>query len=255
VNSELQSKIEQLSGMENDMKNLLDNINIGTVFLDEHLRIRRFTREAARVYRLIAADVGRPLGDITSDIDGADLLTEARTVLDTLVPFEHEVRTVGGAWYQARIQSYRTLDNVIGGVVLTFADISKRVQAEHAVQAARDLAEGIVDTVREPLVVLDQEMRVVTASRSFYLKFQVSPQETVGRVIYELGNRQWDVPRLRDLLETILPRDRSFDDYAVEHDFPAIGRRKMLLNGRRIVGRGEDTPLILLAMEDAPEAA
>ncbi|HEX8989257.1 MAG TPA: CheR family methyltransferase, partial [Rhodocyclaceae bacterium] len=255
VNSELQAKIEQLSGMENDMKNLLDNINVGTIFLDEHLRIRRFTREAARVYRLIATDVGRPLSDIKSEVDGEDLLAEARTVLDTLVPCEHEVRTVGGAWYQARIQPYRTLDNVIGGVVLTFTDISKRVEAEQAVQAAKDMAEGIVDTVREPLVVLDQAMRVVTASRSFYLKFRVSPQETVGRVIYDLGNRQWDIPRLRELLETILPRDRAFDDYAVEHDFPVIGRRKMLLNARRIVGKSEEALLILLAMEDAPEAA
>ncbi|MDO8359292.1 MAG: PAS domain-containing protein, partial [Devosia sp.] len=249
VNAELQAKIEQLAGMQNDMKNLLDNISVGTVFLDEHLLIRRFTREAVRVYRLVASDVGRPLADIKSDIEGEDLLTEAKAVLDTLAPCEREVRTASGASYLVRIQPYRTLDNIIEGVVLTFADISKRVEAEAAVQAARELAEGIVDTVHEPLIVLNGSLQVVSASRSFYGKFQVAPKDTVGRSIYELGNRQWDIPALRELLETVLPRDRGFDGYVVEHDFPAIGRRKMLLNGRRIVGKAGDTQLILLAME------
>lgn len=249
VNAELQAKIEQLAGMQNDMKNLLDNITTGTVFLDEHLLIRRFTREAARVYRLVATDVGRPLADIKSDLTGEDLLAEARTVLDTLTPCEREVRTSGGDWYLARLQPYRTLENVIEGVVLTFTDISQRVAAEGAVREARLLAEGIVDTVREPLLVLDGDLRVVTASSSFYRDFHVAPEDTVGRPIYELGNRQWDIPALRELLENILPQDRGFDGYAVEHDFPAIGRRRMLLNARRIAGQANGRDLILLAIE------
>jgi two-component system CheB/CheR fusion protein len=254
VNAELQAKIEQLTGIQNDMKNLLDNISVGTVFLDEHLVIRRFTREAARVYRLVASDVGRPLSDIKSDIEGEDLLAEARAVLDTLAPCEREVRIVGGAWYLARIQPYRTLDNVIEGVVLTFTDITMRVAAEATVQAARELAEGIVNTVREPLLVLNGAFQVVSASRSFYRSFRVAAEETVGRTIYDLGNRQWDIPALRELLETILPRDQSFDGYVVEHDFPALGRRRMLLNGRRLVGNAGDAPLILLALEDSGAA-
>ena len=90
---------------------------------------------------------------------------------------------------------------------------------------------------------------MVSASRSFYQCFHVAPEETVGRPLYELGERQWDIPALRELLETVLPRDRSFDGYAVEHDFPFIGRRKMLLGARRIIGKAGDTQLILLAME------
>ncbi len=249
VNAELQAKIEQLAGMQNDMKNLLDNINIGTVFLDHKLLIRRFTREAAQVYRLVASDVGRPLGDIKSDLEGEDLLADARGVLESLVPREHEVRTTGGTWYLARIQPYRTLDNVIEGVVLTFTDISERIQAEAAERSARHLAEAIVDTVREPLVVLDGALQVVSASRSFYREFQVAAEETVGRSLYELGNRQWDIPALRELLETIRLRDQSFESYQVEHNFPVIGSRKMLLNARRIVAENGDTQLILLAME------
>ena len=248
VNTELQSKIEQLAGMQNDMKNLLDNINVGTVFLDRNLVIRRFTREAARVYRLAASDAGRPLGDIKSNLAGEDLLSEAQSVLDSLVPITREVRSADGTWFLARIQPYRTMDNMIDGVVLTFTDITERVVAS-AEREARELAEGVVDTVREPLLVLDRALRVVSASRSFYQRFQSTPQDTVGRPIYELGKRQWDIPALRDLLENVLPHDQAFEDYALEYDFPAAGCRTIRLNARRIIGKTGDTQLILLAIE------
>ena len=252
VNAELQSKIEQLFRMQSDMKNLIDNINGGTIFLDEHLKIKRFIREAAQIYRLVASDLGQPLCDIKSNIQDENLLAEAQAVLDSLTPQEHEMRTVGGAWYLARIQPYRTLENVIDGVVLTFTDISKRVAAEAAEKLALKLAEGIVDTVREPLIVLDENLKIISASRSFYRDFQTTPEDTVGRPIYSLGNQQWDIPKLRELLENILPHNQSFEGYEVEHDFPAIGHRRILLNGRRIVDNTGDTKMILLAMEKIP---
>ncbi len=248
VNTELQSKIEQLAGMQNDMKNLLDNISVGTVFLDRHLVIRRFTREATRVYRLAVSDTGRPLGDIKSNLEGEDLIAEAQSVLESLVPVTREVRTADGTWFQARIQPYRTVDKVIDGVILTFTDITERVVAI-AEREARELAEGIVDTVREPLLVLDAGLKVISASRSFYRMFRTAPQDTVGRPIYELGVRQWDIPALRELLEKILPENRSFEDYAVACDLPVVGRRTLHLNARRITGRTGDTQLILLAMD------
>lgn len=254
VNNELQSKIEQLAGMQNDMKNLLDNINIGTIFLDMQLNIKRYTREAAQVYRLVASDVGRGLNDIKSNIDSDDLLPDAQAVLEDLTSRERQVRTMNGVWYLARMQPYRTLENVIQGVVLTFTDISQRVADEAAVLQARKLAEGIVDTVREPLVVLNGSLQVVSASRAFYSIFKVMPENTVGRLIYELGNRQWDIPALRKLLEQILPHDQSFDDFVVEHDFPVIGHHKMLLNARRIVDSAGGTQMILLAMESVSQA-
>ncbi|HUW75547.1 MAG TPA: chemotaxis protein CheB [Gallionella sp.] len=254
VNTELQSKIEQLAGMQNDMKNLLDNINIGTIFLDLQLNIKRYTREAAQVYRLVASDVGRALNDIKSNIDNGDLLPDAQAVMDDLTTRERQVRTMNGVWYLARMQPYRTLENMIQGVVLTFTDISQRVADEAAVRQERKLAEGIVDTVREPLVVLNASLQVVSASRAFYRNFKVTPEKTVGRLIYELGNRQWDIPALRKLLEQILPHDQSFDDFAVEHDFPVIGHQKMLLNARRIVDSAGGTQMILLAMESVSQA-
>ena len=250
VNAEFQGRIEQLAGMQNDMKNLLDNINVGIIFLDEQLVIKRFTREAASIYHLVPTDVGRPLDDIKADIDGEDLMADARAVLASLVPREREVRISSGVSYLARIIPYRTLDNVIEGVVLTFADISQRIIAEQAVQQARELAENIVNTVREPLLVLDGEFKVISASGSFYRSFQVAPRETVGRSVFRLGSGQWDIPRLRESLESVLPRDSSFDDVEIDQVVPKLGRRRMLLNGRRIIRPSGETQLILLAIED-----
>ena len=118
---------------------------------------------------------------------------------------------------------------------------------------AREYAESIINTVREPLIVLDQDLRVVTASRSFYEVFKVKPEETVGQLIYDLGNKQWDIPRLRELLETILPQKTTFDNYEVEHNFSAIGRRIMLLNARQIQRVLGKERIILLAIEDITE--
>jgi two-component system CheB/CheR fusion protein len=101
-------------------------------------------------------------------------------------------------------------------------------------------------------VVLDGRMVITSASRSFYRYFQVSPEETLGRTIFELGDRQWDIPALRELLETVLTRSRAFDGYRVEHLFPRIGQRSLLLNARRVVGKDGETRLILLAFEEAP---
>ncbi len=250
VNSELQAKIEQLASMQNDMKNLLDNTNIGTVFLDGQLIIRRFTREATTLYRLVASDVGRPLSDINSYLEGEDILVKARSVLATLVPIEQEVQTHGGAWYLLRIQPYCTLDNLIEGIVLTFTDIGRRIEAETAVRLARELAESIVDAIREPLLVLDGDLQVVSANRAFYQFFQVTVADTVGRKIYDLGNSQWNIPALRELLEIMLPRDRAVEGYVVEHDFPVIGHHKIMVNARRMVGKTNEPSLILLTTED-----
>lgn len=249
VNAELQGKIEQLADMQNDLKNLLDNISIGTIFLDPQLLIRRFTREATQVYRLAASDLGRPLADIKSQLDGEDLLAKAQAVLETLVPWEGERRLADGTWFLARIQPYRTLDNYIGGVVLTFTDISQRVAAL-ATEVARELAEAIVDSLSEPLLVLDDELRVVSASRSFYQRFQAVAEQTVGRSIFALGSGQWNIPALRELLANVLGNEQSFDNYVVDGDFPGIGRLRLLLNGRRVVGKLGDSRLILLSMQE-----
>lgn len=123
----------------------------------------------------------------------------------------------------------------------------------HQLEEARDYAEAIVDTMREPLVVLDEKLRVITANRSFYKIFHVNKKETEHKLIYRLGNGQWDNPKLRDLLEKILPTESFFQDFEIEHEFPEIGKRIVLLNARKIIQKNNNKPMILLAIEDVTE--
>lgn len=118
---------------------------------------------------------------------------------------------------------------------------------------AQAYTQNIVDTIRQPMLVLGADLRVRSAGRSFYQTFQATPEETEGRLIYELGNGQWDIPELRALLEDILPGHSEFDDYEIRHDFPTTGPRIMQLNARRVYRPGNNTTLILLAIEDVTE--
>src|SRR4051812_39401550 len=120
------------------------------------------------------------------------------------------------------------------------------------VEDIQNYAQNIVDTVREPLLILDATLRVRSANRAFYQTFHVSPQETEGHLIYELGNGQWDIPDLRTLLEDIVPKSSVFDDFELDHTFPAIGRRVMLLNARKLQA-GHHGELLVLAMGDVTE--
>ena len=141
----------------------------------------------------------------------------------------------------------------IVGAVLFFCDVGERQRAIQGVEDARAFAEGIIETVREPLVVLNADLQVLIANRSFYKTFSVAPQDTEGRSLLDLGNRQWDIPRLRELLEEILPRDSQFNDFEVDHEFEVIGRRSMILNARKLNPIGGRAGHILLAVEDATE--
>jgi len=129
-------------------------------------------------------------------------------------------------------------------------EIEQRKQSERVIQDTLEYVNGIINTVRESLIILDADLKVISASRFFYRAFKVKPEDTKGQNIYDLGNRQWDIPKLRELLEGVLPNATSFDDYEVEHDFLDIGKRIMLLNAREISQKANRTKLILLAIED-----
>ncbi|ADC62108.1 chemotaxis protein CheB [Allochromatium vinosum] len=251
VNVELQNKVVDLSRANNDMNNLLAGTGVATLFVDHHLRITRFTPTATHLIKLIQTDIGRSVGDIVSNlVNYTDLVEDTLAVLKTLVPREQEVQTQQGDWYLMRIGPYRTLENVIEGAVITFVDISGRKHMEDALRSARAMAEAIVDTVREPLLVLSEAWRVVSANRAFYCCFQVSPSEILNQPLFELGDGQWDIPALRRLLLEIQSTGASFEDYEVSHDFTGSGVRTMRLNARRIDPGDDRGGLILLAIED-----
>ncbi|HWW00809.1 MAG TPA: chemotaxis protein CheB [Candidatus Acidoferrum sp.] len=250
VNAQLRSKVEALSEASDDMQNLLNATAIATIFLDGELKIRWFTEQARTIMNLIPSDVGRPIGDLVSKLNYDELEADAAEVLRTLHRREREAQTGGGDWRLVRILPYRTANNAIDGLVVMFIDINRTKRAEQAAQQAREFAESIVATVREPMLVLDPDLRVVSASRSFCRFFRLSHAEVEQRHLYELGNRQWDIPRLRRLIENILPKKEALEDFEVEQRFTGLGRRVMLLNARRLEQGPGGAGLILLAMQD-----
>src|SRR5207248_587558 len=148
---------------------------------------------------------------------------------------------------------YRTSDNRIEGALIAFINVDQLKQALQAAEQARDYAESLIETVREPLIVLDADLRIRRATHAFYEIFQVSREETEGRFIYSVGNGQWNQPRLRELLTEALFRNAPFQDFEIEHHFPSIGKRTVRLNGRRIPISEHEPPLVLLAVEDVTE--
>jgi two-component system CheB/CheR fusion protein len=243
INTEHEKTIEELTAISDDMHNLLNSTAIATIFLDETLSIRRFTPAATELFNFKDLDVGRPLQDISSRLKADGLPQSARRVLETLIPSEHEVQTEDGHWYSMRVHPYRTSDNSIEGVVASFVDINQ-------MKVALAYAESIIGTIREPLLVLSKKLKILSANSAFCKMFGVNKAETEGQYIYDLGNRQWDIPQLRKLLDSVLKEDKIFEGYRVEYNFPGIGHRKMLLNARRIYDGLSTTQNILLAIED-----
>lgn len=261
VNAELHEKIVELSDAYSTITDVLNSTRVAILVLDNEFLVRRFTTEARNVINLIEADIGRPISDISTNLDYDGLDRDFQNVIESLAPKEREVRTKDGHWHLMRIIPYRTKDNRLNGVVVTFVNIDAQKDAQmkveqlskDAVLSAMRYAESIVDTVRESLLVLDTDFRVLSANRSFYNTFRVSAEETEGKPIFDLGDRQWDIPMLRELLERISGPHSSFEDFEVEHTFPRVGHKRMLLNARRLLMETDGTEKILLAIEDVTE--
>jgi signal transduction histidine kinase/ActR/RegA family two-component response regulator len=250
VNSEVSEKVDELTAANDDLANLMSATEIATVFLDGQLRIKRFTPEATELLNLIPADLGRPVAHITQNFAPGQITADAETTLRTLSTIERDVRTHHGRWFTMRARPYRTIDDRIEGVVVTFSDVSRLRETQDKLAYERTYAESIVDTVRTPLLVLDERLHVLSANTAFFRAFQVTPAETTGQLVFDLGDRQWDVPLLHERLQAIGKRQSGFRGWEVEADFPKIGPRTMLLDARWIAPAGEVPARVLLAIED-----
>lgn len=255
VNAELQNKVSELSGANNDLNNLLGSTQIATIFLDNDLCIKRFTPAMKNFFSLIGSDTGRPISDIVHQLKYEGLFEDVKQVLNNLGSVEKELQSKDGKWYFMKILPYRTLENSIDGVVITFFDITFQKQTQLSAENARAINQGILDTVREPLVILDGKMKVISTNQAFYDTFRVSPEETEGKSFYSIGNGQWGIAELKNLLEEILPECSEFKDFKVTHDFPKIGKKTMLLNARQIYRESVGTKTILLAIEEVDSSS
>jgi two-component system CheB/CheR fusion protein len=249
INDELQRRNIESTQITNDLQNFLSSINIPILMLGGDLRIRRFTPAAENIFNLIASDIGRPISDINHNLNIPDLEAQILEVIRNLNFKTQEVQDQTGHWYDLRIRPYRTIDNKIDGAVVVLVEIDALKRSSEKLKASRDYVQAIVDTMRESLVVLDVNLRVMSANQCFYDTFQVTPEDTEQRLIYEIGNGQWDIPLLRSLLEDILPHQSHFQGLEVEHNFEQIGYKVMCLNARKMTIE-DDREMILLVIED-----
>ena len=250
LNDELQDRNAELRQVNSDLNNFITSTNIPSLRLDRDLKVRSFTPRAQEVLNLSPADLGRAIGAIKLKIEIPDLEMQTLKVIHSLNAWGQEVQDREGRWYSLQIKPYRTVEDKIEGAVLILLDIDAQKRSGLEVEKSRDFIQGVFQTVRESLLVLDRSLRVRMANQIFYQTFKVLPDETSNRFIYELGNHQWDIPELRTFLEEVLPKKTSLQDYRVEHEFPAIGKRVVLLNARRIRQESAAEELILLSIED-----
>lgn len=253
VNEELQSRNFELNATNSDLKNLLGAVTIPILMVDSDLRVRRFNSSAGKLFDLSSVDIGRPVGHLRGRIETPKLEDQVRSVIDNLHAHTQEMQDIEGCWHLLSIRPYRTLDDRIAGAVITLQDIDPLKRGVKAAEEARDYAEGMIQTVREPLVVIDSDLRIQRATDAFYDTFLVSREETERRYLYDLGNGQWNQPRLRELIGNALFRSEPFHDFEVEHNFPHIGSRVMRLNGRRIPFPHSQHRMMLLSIEDVTE--
>jgi two-component system CheB/CheR fusion protein len=251
LNEELQNSNAELTQSNNDQLNLMTNVNLPVVMVGNDLRIRRFTPPAEKLLNLLPGDLGRRLGEIRTNIEPDDLEQAAVTTIENAVFQEREVRLKDGPWYLLRVRPYKTWEDKVEGAVLSFQDIDS---LKRTLDQTRTFAEALIENARESILVLDEALHVTLANPVFYQTFQVSPKETKGRLIYDLGNRQWDIPKLRELLHEITARNMRIDGLEVRHKFQHLGLRHMILNARRIEPHG-GSQMILLSIEDVTRKA
>ncbi len=258
----------------NYAESIINTVREPLIALDQDLRVVYVSRSFYDVFKVNPKET---VGQLIYDLGNKQWdIPKLRELLETILPkkttfdnyeVEHDFATIGR---RIMLLNARQIERVLGKeriILLAIEDITERKGIEAGLEKTRkelevikksadevsEFAESIINTVREPLISLDKDLRVVTVSRSFYDVFKVKPEETVGQLIYDLGNKQWDIPKLRELLETILPKKTTFDNYEVEHDFATIGRRIMLLNARQIERVLGKERIILLAIEDITE--
>ena len=244
--------------IETYAQDIVDTVREPLLMLDTTLRVRSANRAFYQTFQVSSEETENRL--IYELGNGQWDIPALRTLLEDVIPtssvfndfeLEHTFPVIGRRVMllngrKLRAGSHAEL------LVLAMEDVTERRRSEADLKAIETYAQNIVDTVREPLLILDTTLRVRSGNRAFYQTFQVSLEETENRLIYELGNGQWDIPDLRTLLEDIVPKSSFFNDFQLEHDFPAIGRRVMLLNARKLQA-GHHGELLVLAMEDVTE--
>jgi two-component system CheB/CheR fusion protein len=250
TNAEHRSIIHDVTLANDDMKNLLESAGIATLFLDNDLRIKRFTPMITAVIHLIQTDVARHISDINLRLRDVDLVGHVTGVLETLLPFEAQVQTIEGQWYLMRITPYRTSENYIDGVIVTFIDIGTVKALEVKLDHSALYAESLLNTILIPMVVLNDDLRLVTANRAFYELLRLSPEQAVGQRLRDLGGRQFDQWELQERLRGMVLTDAPLTQYIVDLDVPGAGWQKTKVEAWPVLSPDRMEVLHLMVVEN-----
>ena len=235
-----------------DLIGILEAVDLPIVVVRRDFTVARFNRSATAALGLTPSHIGQSPRTIGMFTDVVDLEKLCAQVIADGAPWRREVRH-GDRWFLLRIAPYTGGDDRIVGAVLTLTNVTAfRASVEQAIYE-REYTKAILNTVIEPLVVLDADLRVQTANRAFYAMFQVSRDEMHGVPLVALPNHAWETPRLWALLKETLFDNKEFQSLEVEHNFPAIGHRTLLIDARRLTREGSPGDLILLAFQDISE--
>jgi len=251
INAELQAKVLDLSRANNDMNNLLAGTEIATIFVDHALNILRFTPTATRIINLIQADIGRPVGDLVSNlVDYTDFSRDIQTVLDTLIPLECEVQSQAGKWFMMRILPYRTLENVIEGAVITFVDISAAKKAQIALQKfPLHLFSSLLLTTHEALLALDTHLNILAANAPAFTLLGDRPESLLGKPLLEIKSFACDPLALRALFEVQLAHADFCEHYLLTLSGQTPEKPGLWVNARKILDHENRCLFILLAFK------
>jgi two-component system, chemotaxis family, CheB/CheR fusion protein len=248
VNQEYREKIEEVGRANSDLQNLMASTDIGTIFLDRTLRIKRYTPRAQQLFNIVGADVGRPLQHFTNTLDYDSLPADAEEVLRTLQTIEREVHSSDGAWYLARLLPYRTLDDKIDGVVLTFVDITSRRQVEEQLraQAARLREQAEIVDLGE-LFVRDADDRILLWSAGCERLYGYTRQEALGRNAHEL--LRTELPQPLAEINAVLEKNGQWEGELIH---TGRARNRIVVVSRWVLHRPDENrpPLVLQVNND-----
>ncbi|MGH9705716.1 MAG: PAS domain S-box protein [Candidatus Acidiferrales bacterium] len=233
-----------------DLENVIRNVYVPMLILDRDLKLRQFTPAATEMLQLTAEDIGKPVRELRAVVDFAEMESAIREVTQTGLEKKIELKDLQGGWHSLRVRAYQTLRGGVDGAVLTFMDMEILIA-----QAAesRIYAQAISETVRESILVLNGELRVVAVNAAFTETFRMTNEEVEGRLLTELGGGAWNIPEFLMLLREAIPKKTQLFNYEVRHEFPRIGKRVMLVNARQMRRARSSENLTLMAFRDVTE--
>ena len=253
VNEELHGRNDELSRVNSDLLNLLGCVEIAIVIVGSDLSIRRFTPMAEKVLNLIPTDIGRPISQIKPNIECPGLEKMIARVIDTVTLQDVNVRDGEGNWYSLRIRPYKNVENRIDGAVLALFDIASRRNGLELRQA-RDANRVLLETLNQPVLLLDGHLRVQSANRAFIRHFKQSSESLLHRGLFEAAGGVWGTAGLRALLQDLLPARGHVEGFTLEQVFPGLGRRRLAINASLVEGFEASASLVILTFEDQTPA-